>query len=328
MKSSLSIRSVTAAFLSSVTSRPETTPTGTPAIFTSSPCDEVGGVVEDRADEVVLERVVVARLAHDADHDPGHDRHEQADVDQPPHGVAAGVAAAEGERRRAVGAGLDHAARAAVLDVGLEAVELLRRIGRGERPARVVRRQEHRLDAGVVAVGVVVGGDLPEVGDPGREVGRVAAEVLEHRLRLVERLDRAREHRGGQLRQARLLRGQLDQVVVRARRADQLAQVGDRRTGLGEDRPQLAQEARQVLRGRLRLRRPAGRGRRASSAGSRTSCWPCAACSAAARARGRARRSRRRSPGTRCWCSRPGRPGRRGARRSRRPSPRCRSRSA
>ena len=37
VKSSSSIRSVTAAFSSSVTSRPSTTPTGTPATLTSSP---------------------------------------------------------------------------------------------------------------------------------------------------------------------------------------------------------------------------------------------------------------------------------------------------
>ena len=37
VKSSLSMRSVTAALLSSVTSMSSITPTGTPAIFTSSP---------------------------------------------------------------------------------------------------------------------------------------------------------------------------------------------------------------------------------------------------------------------------------------------------
>ena len=42
-------------------------------------------------------------------------------------------------------------------------------------PPEYVDGQEHRLHAGVVAVGVVVGGDLAEVGDPGGEVGRVAA---------------------------------------------------------------------------------------------------------------------------------------------------------
>ena len=41
MKPSSSIRSVTAAFLSGVTSRSEITPTGTPATFTSSPCTSV-----------------------------------------------------------------------------------------------------------------------------------------------------------------------------------------------------------------------------------------------------------------------------------------------
>ena len=41
MKPSSSMRSVTAAFLSGVTSRSEITPTGTPATFTSSPATSV-----------------------------------------------------------------------------------------------------------------------------------------------------------------------------------------------------------------------------------------------------------------------------------------------
>ena len=142
----------------------------------------------------------------------------------------------------------------------------------------------------------------------------------------VERPDRAREDRRGQLRQPRLLGGQLDQVVVRAGLPDQLAEVGDRRAA-------------------RRPRAGAARGRTA-----RAASWPASTrrtssvevverraqvherrVGLAQRARQQLeralerRRSRRRSrpsPGS-CWP--PGRPGRRGARRS---PTRCRRRPA
>ncbi len=67
---------------------------------------------------------------------------------------------------------------------------------RGERVVRVAaRRAEDRHDARVVAVGVVVRRHLAELREPAGEVGRVLARVRDHRLRAVERADRAREHR-------------------------------------------------------------------------------------------------------------------------------------
>ena len=177
-------------------SRP--TPTGTPAIFTSSPGTSVGGVVEDRADVVGLRRVVVGGLAHD--------RRSRSRARSPRTGRCRRAASWAGRGRGRVAALRRRAAPSR------RAAAASRRPGSGCRcpsrslgaasgghrrhAARRPRRrcgQEHRLDAGVVAVGVVVGGDLAELREPAGEVGRVAAHVLEHRLRAVERPDRARE---------------------------------------------------------------------------------------------------------------------------------------
>ena len=47
---------------------------------------ERGRVVEDRADEVVVLRLVVGRGAHDTDHEPREERDDEAEVDEAPHG--------------------------------------------------------------------------------------------------------------------------------------------------------------------------------------------------------------------------------------------------
>ena len=112
---------------------------------------------------------------------------------------------------------------------------------------------EHRLDPGEVAVRVVVGRALAELRDPAGQVGRVRADVLDDGLRLLERLDRAREGDARALGEQRLLLRQVDQVVARPLLLDQEAEVADRRLGVGHERPQRPEERRQVLRGRLRL---------------------------------------------------------------------------
>src|SRR3954466_8982365 len=145
-----------------------------------------------------------------------------------------------GVGRRAVLRALAGGARAAASDVGLQARELVVEALRAQdAPRGVVRegeRVEDRLDAGEMAVGVVVGGPLPEVVEPARELRDVGADELEHGLALLQRLRRVRE--GG----ARdpLDRGQLacrvEQVVVGAGPRDEPAQVLDRRGGAGHGR--------------------------------------------------------------------------------------------
>ncbi len=268
---------------------------------------ERGGVVEDRAHEVGVVAVLLAGGVHHADHEPRHDGHGEGYPDEPSHGPG-GVW--DVEQSLPAGAGLEPSGAGWMIAPGQRVrlpvskpLSFWLGLVRRERAAREVGRQEHRLHAGVVAVGVVVGGQLAEVREPGREVGRVAARVLEHRLRPVERLDRAREHGGGEVGQLRLLRGQLDQVVVRAGLAHERVEVGDRRARVVDERPQLREEGRELASCPASRRPRACRGRRASSAGSRTWCWPCAACPGGGRARATAPRSRRRSPRRSCWRS-------------------------
>ena len=102
-----------------------------------------------------------------------------------------------------------------------------------------------------MAVGVVVGGALAEVAQPADEVRGVGPDELHDRLGLVQRGDRVREHRLGRALELGRLAQQLDQVVVGALAADQLAQVGDRRPCVAHERAQGGEERRQALGRRL-----------------------------------------------------------------------------
>ena len=159
--------------------------------------DHEAGVVEDRAHAVGV--VVVA----------GHDdeRHERGDAagrrrratrgSHGPGGTSLGIAVERAARRRATAP--SRRRRAATRRPGSGAAGWSRSpskrcdggIGREHAARRVVgerERVEDRLDARVVAVGVVVGGALAEVAEPADELGRVRAQELEHRLGFCERL--------------------------------------------------------------------------------------------------------------------------------------------
>ena len=152
---------------------------------------------------------------------------------------------------------------------------------------------EDRLDAGEVAVGVVVDGALAEVAEPADEVRRVRAGRT--RAPAARAASASRPLRNAGRRDAlerRDLARRLDEVVVGAVAADEHAQVagssGGRRPRAGAARAGTAPGPWSPA----WTRRPARRGRRAWRAGSRTSCWRGAAWSAAARARAPAPRSR------------------------------------
>ena len=107
---------------------------------------------------------------------------------------------------------------------------------------------EDRLDARVVAVGVVVGGADAEVAEPADELRDVRADELEHRLALLQRAGAVGEGRARDLLEARQLARRLDEVVVGARaggRACERSAI----VGLASrtQRAQLAQERREVL---------------------------------------------------------------------------------
>ena len=141
---------------------------------------------------------------------------------------------------------------------------------------------EDRLDARVVAVGVVVGGADAEVAEPADELRDVRADELEHRLALLQRAGAVLERRAGDLLEAGQLARGLDEVVVGAGPAHERARgrrsSAWRRARAGAARAGTAPGPSS----RAWSRRPAGRGRRASRAGSRTSSCRAAASSAAA----------------------------------------------
>ena len=87
-----------------------------------------------------------------------------------------------------------------------------------------VNGREHRLDARVVAVGVVGVGDLAELGDRAGQVGRVLAQRVHEVLRSVKGPDGAREHGRGQLLEPRQPRHEVGQVVAGPGDADELTQ--------------------------------------------------------------------------------------------------------
>ena len=225
--------------------------------------------------------------------------------------------------------GLAGRARAAAQHAGLQAGEAL-----GDRQRHELRRAggqlvelegvEDRLDARVVAVGVVVGGADAEVAEPADELRDVRADELEHRLALLQRARAVRRTPGWRPSGSRAACAWRRPGRCR-RRAGGRASRGRRSSAWRRARAGAARAG--TAPGpwsRAWSRRPAGRGRRASRAGSRTSSCRAAASSAAAPAPARARGSRPRSrPWWRSRCRR-GRRGRRAARRS--PSPCARRR--
>ena len=238
--------------------------------------DHEAGVVEDRAH---LVGAAVARAG--GDHHGGGDGEQEEDgrdaLHQGPGSTRLGSQSSGPRLPLSVygaepsSVGLAGGARAALGDVGLEAVELLVEAVRHQHATgRVVgerERVEHRLDAREVAVGVVVGRPLPEVVEPAGDLGHVRADELEHGLGLLQRLPRVVERRGGDLLEAGQLARRVDQVVVGPVARDGQAQVVDRRAS----RSRRAGAGRAgTARGpwsRAWTRRRAGRGRRASRAG-------------------------------------------------------------
>ena len=122
--------------------------------------------------------------------------------------------------------------------------------------ARLAVVEEVRLrggDARVVAVGVVEGRHLGELGEEAHQVGHVGPGELDHRLGGVEAGDRLRDRPARLALHPRHLAQRVGQVVRRPAAVDrqpQVAEDGDRPLG---DRAQLAQERRQVLGRRLEL---------------------------------------------------------------------------
>ena len=223
--------------------------------------DHEAGVVEDRADLVVL---AFLAAPEDEDHHGGGRGDQQDDGGDAGHGPGSTRLGSQSRPPPSVNGAdpsagrCDGGARAAADDAGLDAVHPVGGgHGREQAAGRVVgelERVEDRLDAREVAVGVVVGGALAEAADPADEVRRVGPRELEHRLGAHERLASVAEGgRGGALERRHLARG-LDEVVVGAGPADRGAQVADRRACRGHQRAQLAQERRQVLGGGLGLR--------------------------------------------------------------------------
>ena len=278
------------------------------------------GVVEDRAHEVVVRRVVVGGLAHDPDHDPGHDRHEQADVDQPSHGpggTSVGIAALGRERGRAVGRRLRGGARAVAAGCPARSPRS-RRFGgtAGERAAREDGRREDRLHARVVAVGVVVARHLGELRDPARR-GRACSGA---RTRSPAGSDRAPGSRAGTpSRSAARAAAACAVSSVRSLLAPGLrisslrsATVGRASATSGRSR---AEERRQLLGGRLRL---VDQQLEVVERGAQVHERRVGLAQRARQQLERALERRalvRRSPPSPGWCSTPGRSGRRAARR-------------
>ena len=110
-----------------------------------------------------------------------------------------------------------------------------------------------RGDARVVAVGVVEGRHLGELGEEAHQVGHVGPGELDHRLGGVEAGDRPRDRPARLALDLRQLAQRVGQIVRRPAAVDrqpQVAEDGDRPLG---DRAQLAQERSQVLGGGLEL---------------------------------------------------------------------------
>ena len=182
---------------------------------------------------------------------------------------ARGWLAAPGQRR--VVAGLQARRGAAPAGTGVERA--------ARRVVGELEGVEDRQDARVVAVGVVVGGALAEVAEPADEVGRVGPQELDHRLALAHRRDRAVGTPGCRPLRARQLR--VASVESLSGPGGGRACCRSRNVGVALVHAAGAARGRTAAGPSRRAwtRRPAGRGRRASRAGRRTSSCPGAASS-------------------------------------------------
>ena len=154
-----------------------------------------------------------------------------------------------------------------------------------------------------MAVGVVGGGALAELREPAGQVGRVLAQRVDELLRAVERRGSCAGRRSrSAARAAAACAVRSIRSLFLPGRADQLAQVADRRAAASATSGRSARRSvSQLLGVRAWTRPPARPRRRAPRAGSRTSC--CALRSVVGQQPERARRaprSRRRSRRTRC----------------------------
>src|SRR3954452_15387636 len=255
--------STTIALKSLVTSSESILPTLTPATLTSSPLitkpalSKIARTLYEPPSEpapvvTIAAAATASRRSTVATRFTSRPREREARV-----AVLGPEVAVVGVGRRAVLRALAGGARAAARDVGLQARELVvERLRAQDAPRGVVRegeRVEDRLDAGEMAVGVVVGGTLPEVVEPARQLRDVGADELEHGLALLQRLRRVREGGGRDALERGQLARRVEQVVVGAGPRDEPAQVLDRRARAGHERAQLAQERREPLGGGLGL---------------------------------------------------------------------------
>ena len=163
-----------------------------PATFTSSPGTADGHVVEDRAHLVARRRSPSAPSPRAP---PRRAARAQSTTTVSRRRISSGRRGRGGRSRRPRTA-RSRRARPAWRRPGsaglaqLEAVEPRCEsgyCGQRRRSTSLTReRAEHRLDARVVAVGVVGGGALAELGEPAGQVGRVLAQRVDEVLRAVE----------------------------------------------------------------------------------------------------------------------------------------------
>ena len=195
--------------------------------------DDEPGVVEDRAHLVAV--LVLAR-----DHEDDDDRHddEQGERREDPHGPTGRWVGSQSRLPPASMYGAEPSGGCWLAEPGQRrSMPVCRPASRWETGSGTsVRRVaghlgelegvEDRLDARVVAVGVVVGGADAEVAEPADELRDVGPRELEHGLALLQRLGAALERRAGDLLEAGQLARGLDQVVVGAGPADRVGEVG------------------------------------------------------------------------------------------------------
>ena len=127
-------------------------------------------------------------------------------------------------------------------------------------------REQRRLRAHVVAVGVVVGARLAEVGERRHDIGRVVAQVVELRLGRPSPASAVERDRRDPCQRRRFER-ELGQVTGAGRVADQRVELAERRDRGVDQREELFGELGQSAGRRASTRRPAGSARRVSSAG-------------------------------------------------------------
>ena len=213
--------------------------------------DHEAAAVEDPADDVAAAAAAAAGDQHDDDDDRG----DQPGCDQPfphgPGGASAGSHADDGLTPEPAkggsvnglepsGGGLRAAARAGAAHAGgaAEGVVLFARRDRFQLAAAGVALEqvEGELDAGVVAVAVVVAGDLAELAEAVEDVRRVGAGEVEGRLEVGDRLFGVREGLGGALLHRRQEAERFGGVVGEALAVDAEAEVLEDRHRFGEHR--------------------------------------------------------------------------------------------